>query len=176
MKEIYLKIKDRIEADVTEFQTVRLFNNQFERSNNDSADFNDEQAFAYPCLFVEFPGENEQISAGAGVQYLDVLVRIHIGYESYALEDLNVFDLKDKVIKALFNLAGDEFTPLTYEAQRTDSNSNNVYIYQIDYRTRYEQSLNYIDNDKVSLEDYTLVLTKNLDIDNEVIRTGDGII
>ena len=177
MKEIYLAIKAKLDTDVTELQTIRLFNNQFERSNNDSADFNDEQAFAYPCLFVDFPGDNGQISEGSGVQYLDVQVRVLIGYESYMVEDLEVFTLKDKVFKALYNLKGPTFSYLSYTAQRIDSNHNNVYIYEIEFSTKYEQSVSYLLNDKVEpTYPVELVLTKNLDIDNDIIRTGDGVI
>jgi hypothetical protein len=177
MKEIYLAIKSKLETDVTELQTIRLFNNQFERSNNDSADFNDEQAFAYPCAFIDFPGDNEQMAEGSGVQYLDVTVRVLIGYESYLLEDLTVFDLKNKVFKALYNLNGAQFTSLSYLAQRIDTNHNNVYIYQLEFKTKYEQCVNFILNDKVEPEyPVSLTLNKNLDIDNNIIRTGDGII
>jgi len=175
MKNIYLGIKSRLETDVTQLQTVRLFNNQFERSNNDNSDLNDEQAFAYPCCFIEFINDAPMISQGAGAKRLEVEVRLHIGFESYELEDLDIFDLVESIQVALDGYSTIYFSPLTYLAQRTDYNHNNIYIYQLEYSCIYEDSSSYIKNNTITKNaPHTLSVTIDLDIDNDIIRTGDG--
>ena len=172
MKNIYLGIKARLESQVAELQTIRLFNNQFERSNNENGD---EQAFAYPCCFIEFFNDAPMISQGAGAKRLDVEVRLHIGFESYELEDLDIFNLVEKIQIALDGYSTTSFTPLTYLAQRNDYNHNNIYIYQLEYACIYEDDSSYIKNNTVtSNAPHTLNLTVDLDIDNDIIRTGDG--
>jgi hypothetical protein len=175
MKQAYIDIRTRIETECTSIKWVRLFNNQFERSNNDEPEQNDEQAFPYPCAFIEFIGDNEQISAGAGSKRLNVDVRIHIGFESYELEDLEMFDIVQEVMTALEGYKSTLLSPLTYLAQRMDYNHNNVYIYELEFNTIFEDDSNYFDNKLVtSAGPHTLLLNKDLDIDNIVIRTGDG--
>jgi hypothetical protein len=176
MKQLYLDIKTKIESDCPEIKLVRLFNNQFERSNNDDENLNDEQAFPYPCAFIEFPEDNEPISSGYGARRLNVLVRVHIGFESYLLEDTDVFDIANSVYQALDGWKASASNEFQYEAQRMDYNHNNVYVYQYDFRTVYADDSNYI-KDKLTLKNTsnTLKLNVNLDIDNAIIRTGDGV-
>lgn len=172
MKNIYLGIKARLESEVLELQTIRLFNDQFNKSNNEGAT---EQAFAYPCCFIEFFNDAPMISQGAGAKRLDVNVRLHIGFESYELEDLYIFDLVEKIQIALDGYSTTSFTPLTYLAQRNDYNHNNIYIYQLEYACIYEDDSSYIKNNTITKEGpYKLALNIDLDIDNDIIRTGDG--
>lgn len=175
MKQLYLDIRNRIETECTDILFVRLFNNQFERSNNDEFTQNDEQAFPYPCVFIEFPDENNAISSSYGARRLEVLVRVYIGFESYKHEDVEIFDIAGSVYKALDGWNASTSSTLQYVAQRMDYNHNNVYIYQYDFRCQFEDATNYI-KDKLTLKETpnTLDLTIDLDIDNNVIRTGDG--
>lgn len=174
MKPLYLSLRTKLET-ITGLKYVRLFNNQFERSNNDNPDGNNEEAFPYPCAFIEFPSDNEQVSAGAGAKRLNVIVRVHIGFESYKLEDLEVFDLVTLVQDALEGHTDTSFTPLAYSAQRMDYDHNNVYVYQFDFKTTYSDDTKYIKRNAIIKEAPTdLGLTVTLDIDNDIIRTGDG--
>jgi len=175
MKNIYLGIKSRLESNVSQLQTIRLFNDQFNKSNNDDSTFNNEQAFAYPCCFIEFINDAPMVSQGAGAKRLEVEIRLHLGFESYELEDLDIFDLVESVQIALDGYSTTSFTPLTYLAQRMDYNHNNVYIYQLEYSCIYEDDSSYIKNNTITkLAPHDLNVTINLDIDNDIIRTGDG--
>lgn len=176
MKALYLSLRTQGET-IPGIKWVRLFNDQFSKSNNDNAEKNSEQAFPYPCIFIEFPEDNIQSSSGAGAKRLDVLVRIKIGFESYKLEDLAMFDLAELVQIAYEGYNDTSFTRLTYEAQRMDYNHDNVYVYEFDFRTSYSDDVKYFKKDGVvTTGPFALQVTPDLDIDNEIIRTGDGIV
>ena len=175
MKALYQSIRTQIENNCASIKWVRLFNDQFNRSNNDDPGQNDEQAFPYPCCFIEFYGNNDMISQGNGAKRLNVDVRIYIGFESYELEDLEMFDIVAEVQTALEGFTPTNGSPLTYMAQRNDYNHNNVYIYELEYNCQFEDDLKYYQNGLVtSAGPHTIILNKNLDIDNLLIRTGDG--
>lgn len=176
MKALYQSLRTQGES-IAGIKWVRLFNDQFAKSNNDNIDKNTEQAFPYPCIFIEFPEDNIQSSSGGGAKRLDVLVRIKIGFESYKLEDLAMFDLAELVQIAYEGLNDDSFTPLTYEAQRMDYNHDNVYVYEFDFRTSYSDDTKYFKkNGIVTPGPFALTVNGDLDIDNVVIRTGDGVV
>lgn len=157
LKDLYLPLKARLESQVPELQMVSYFNNQFENSNHNEMALNVQQAIPYPCAFIEFPDDNECISSGSGVKKLDVLVRIHIGWQYYNSEPLEQFDLVDKIERAIEGYSLDSvFSYLTYQAQRPDSNTTNVSIHQLDYKTTF------IDQTKLFAQ-------------NDVIVTGTGL-
>lgn len=174
MKALYQILKERVETECTSIKHVRLFNNQFERSNNANIDNNVQEAFAYPCVFISFPGDNEVISGGYGAKRLDVMVNIKIGFETYRTEDLVVFDVAEEVQTALENYSTDGMTGLVYEAQRMDYDHDMVIIYEFDFRTQWSDETKYTKKNDIEVNNLTLEITQNLDIDNQIIRSGDG--
>lgn len=178
MKALYTALRTQIEANCPSIKYTRLFNDQFTQSNNDDSDKDIQEAFPYPCVFIEFPSDNPQSSSGFGAKRLDVLIRIYIGFESYKLEDTAVFDIAAEVQEALEGYSTDAITTLQYEAQRMDSNHDNVYIYQFEFSTQFSDETAYSKRDAVTIAENTLSQTVNidLDIDNNIIRTGDGTI
>lgn len=175
MKSLYLAVKGRIEDQCPSIKYVKLFNNQFLHSNNDNVDKNDQEAFPYPCCFIEFPGDNQPSSSGYGAKRLEVQVRLHIGFVSYKLEALDVFDVAAEVQEAIENWGTDGITPLTYLSQRMDHDHDNVYIYTFDFMTNWSDDTAYVKRDLIENEvNRTLEANIDLDIDNIVIRTGDG--
>lgn len=175
MKTLYQSIRTRIETEVTSIKYVRLFNDQFNKSNSDDPSKNIQEPFPYPCVFIEFPEDNEQISSGNGAKRLNVLVRIKIGFISYKLEDLAMFDLAILVQKALEGYKDTMYTPLTYEGQRMDYDHDNVYIYEFDFRTTYSDDSKYNRSDLIEYSGpWQGDIAVDLDIDNNIIRTGDG--
>ena len=179
MKELYTTLRTRIETEcIGTIKFVRLFNDQFNKSNDDNSDKDIEQAFPYPCVFIEFTGDNPQTSAGLGVKTLDVRIRFHIGFESYKLEDLAMFDTVAVVQEALEGYAVDGVSPLTYEGQVMDYDHNNVYVYMLDFSTKWVDQSQWTKRDATTIAEDTLSLSTvvDLDIDNTIIRTGDGTI
>lgn len=174
MKSLYQILRERIESQCASIKHVRLFNDQFNKSNNDNIDNNIQEAFQYPCAFISFPTDNPVSSSGFGAKRLDVLVNIKIGFESYKLEDLEMFDIAEEVQEALENYSTDGMTGLTYEGQRMDYDHNNVYIYEFDFRTQWSDETKYTKKNDITATGLTLEIVPDLDIDNTVIRTGDG--
>jgi hypothetical protein len=93
-KDLYSEIRTKLES-ITDFKYVRMWNNQFDRENVN-------EAFQYPCAFIEFE-DVETTDLLNDIQHFEVTVLIHIGFESYLTEDLTIFDLKQKVYEALGN-------------------------------------------------------------------------
>lgn len=173
MKVLFEDIKERLQ-ELTTLQHVALWNNQFERSNNDNTDNNVEQAFAYPCAFIHFFGDNPTSSSGGGAKRLDVDVRIYVGIESYELEDTTVFDVAAEVQEHLENWHTSNFTGLMYQAQRLNYDHNNVIVYEFDFKTQFSDGIKYFKKDSVTTGNISVSITADLDIDNNIIRTGDG--
>jgi hypothetical protein len=154
---------------------VDLFNDQFNKSNNDDPNQNTEQAFPYPCVFVEFPGDNPRSSSGGGAKRLSVTPRIYIGIEDYTLDALQIFDLILLVQEALEGWKPSTATSLMYMGQRQDVNHSNVFVWQFDFACEYQDEVVYFKRNTITKPaPHVLELNKTLDIDNDIIRTGDG--
>ena len=94
LKDLYTEIRTELEA-ITGIKYVRLWNNQFERENVN-------EAFQLPCCLIEFePTECRDLLNG--VQQYDFVVCIHLGFESYKTEDIDILDLKQQVFIKLGN-------------------------------------------------------------------------
>jgi hypothetical protein len=175
--ELYDGIRARILAQVPEITHVRLYNNQFDRSNNDETERNDEQAFPYPCAFIEFD-EIEFTTATGLLQSFSGIMRIYLGFESYKFEDTYILDLKQKLYKALqgYQVTTTKVYGRTMRrSERQDVDHNNVYVYIQEYAISGKDSSYSTEDSKVVKDPPTaLELTATLDIDNEIIRTGDG--
>lgn len=162
---------------IDEIKTVGIFNNQFDRED-------EEKAKAYPCCFVEFANigwtQTQQtpirkVNAQKQQKAEGTIVTIHIGFEDLQDETANFKDIDpiiQKVYLALQDLTGDYYSVLNREAERQDTDHNNVIVWQMDFSTTMEEvgeeaTLKKVDGGTLSLE-----ITKNLKIDNDIIRTG----
>jgi hypothetical protein len=168
---VYTAIKSRI-LTVDGVKECRLFNNQFERSNNDTTQQNNEQAFLHPVVFIEF--DNIEYGELASlVQEYTATVRIYIGFESYMLEDTDVFTLKQNIFVSLHGFQPDQASKLVRLNESTDTDHNNIYIYKQEYSLSGKDDSGATTKDAVTVT-ADLELVADLDIDNIVIRTGNG--
>jgi hypothetical protein len=89
------------DSTVGQVQTVALWRNQIEREP-------EEIPFLYPAIFIEFLTSNYMESSSKAYQSLELTVRLHICFESYKDEDLDVLRLTQAVYSAmqLKNYAG----------------------------------------------------------------------
>jgi len=166
--------------------TVELWNSQLENED-------DEKPFNYPAVFIEF-GEipwtstNQQPSALGSQGNVtkeqkgeDSLIIIHIAFSQ--LEDETVsFPIIDAVIdEVYFAIQGlfvdQKYSPILRVAERQDTDHDRVIDWQMDFVTTMFQC-GQADDTLVEIVGgtVTLVLTKDLDIDNDIIRTGDGVV
>jgi hypothetical protein len=174
--DLYNGIVARLTAKVPELKTIKLFNNQFAHSNNDEP--RDEQAFLYPCAFIEF-AEVNYVDQKQRVQDYTATLRVHIGFESYKYEDVDVFTLKQKVVKYLheYQVSSPQiFGKILRRLETTDTEHNNIYVYVVEFGISGRDCDLVIDEDFATVDPpIELELTTNLDIDNDVIRTGNGL-
>jgi len=166
-KDLYLAVKGRILDQVKSIKHVLLYNNQFDRETV-------EEAFTYPNCFIEFV---QMIHSGVTLnqQKSDIQIRVHIGFESLEKEDLTMFDLIQEVYVALQGLDGDLFSALQRIEERQDIDHDNVIVWQLDF----ECNLTDCSSDpRANLDEVvigTLEIGADLDIDNDIIRSGDGV-
>ena len=130
-KDLYTALRSHIETQLGDrIKYVRLFNNQFIRSNGAKPD---QQGFRYPCVFIEFRDPTFS-DLSQGVQAFDTVIRLHLGFESYKDEDIEVLQLKQDLYKAVQLFQQDYHSKLTRITQSQDFNHNNIQIYTTDYK------------------------------------------
>lgn len=164
----YSEIKAKLE-EITTLKTVRLWNNQVDNDNK-------EIAFDYPAVFVEFPAiEWESRSYGNQIGVVDVT--LYICQKEFRKENINFFDLIDEVY---LKIQGFSSEVISSEMQRTneeqDTEHGNIIIWKQTYSMQIEDSLNNNEIPRTVIASGTIKaeITKVIDIDNEIIRTGDG--
>jgi hypothetical protein len=127
LKDLYTEIRTELE-DITGIKYVRLWNNQFERENVN-------EAFQFPCCLIEFePTECRDLLNG--VQQYDFVVCIHLGFESYKTEDIDILDLKQQVFIKLGNFLSttNMFSYLSRESETQNFDHDNIQDYQIRFK------------------------------------------
>lgn len=124
---VYNKLKESLSL-IQGLKTVGLWNNQFERES-------EENAFLYPCCFIEFNNE-KFVDLTQGVQQFDSIITLHLGFESYKDEDTFILQLKQDVYKAVHTLqCGVSASKLLRVGERQNFDHSNVQDYQTDYKT-----------------------------------------
>lgn len=179
LSNIFTDLRSKIFTDIPTVKTVRIYNNQFDNMDKESA-------FDFPCVFIDFPQLSYQ-ELGQGVQGVDLVIRLYIGFENLALsqggvinpdsslsnEEIGFFELRDSLFKALTNFRPAQCSPMMRSEERTDTNHDNVYVYQMDFITAGVDSSS-DEQDKLidSISPLPLELNVDLIIDNVEIRTG----
>lgn len=139
-------ILNEIKTRVTDFRDVRMYNNQFDHSNNDDISQNDEAPFDYPCCFVELSIQ-EVRQVAIGIKYVDIIVRLHIGIEEYLRERELDYTFIDDIDDKLLGMRGDsidtvQFSSWIENTTDLDENFNNINRPVLEYRTTYTRTTN----------------------------------
>lgn len=127
LKTLYTELRAELES-IPALKYVRLFNNQFEREAVN-------EAFLFPCALIEFePTECKDLLMG--VQQYDFNVVIHLGFESYKTEDIDVLDLKQSIYIKLhrFNSTSKMFSMLSRISDTQNFDHDNTQVYEIRFR------------------------------------------
>ena len=127
LKTLYTELRTALEG-ITGIKYVRLWNNQFEHGN-------DNEAFLFPCCLIEFE-PTECTDLLNGVQMYDFIVCIHLGFESYKTEDIDILDLKQQVFITLNRFASSTnmFSYLSRESETQNFDHDNIQDYQIRFK------------------------------------------
>ena len=155
-KYLYSEIRTKLES-ITDFKYVRMWNNQFERENEN-------EAFLYPCAFIEFE-EVETTDLLNNIQHFEVTLAIHIGFESYLTEDLTIFDLKQKVYETLgaFTSASGFFIKFKWISDKQNFDHDNIQEYVMTFKVTGKEFS--IDRINPSIVGYITDITINETLD-----------
>lgn len=118
----------------TSFLYVRVWNNQFQLLDEGKT-----EAIPFPCAFVEVRVPNDYTTLPYGITQSDVTFRIHIGQREEDAGDgtmgqnINIFALRDEVIKLLTNYEPTACSGLMKVAEEQDYSHTNIYHYIVDF-------------------------------------------
>lgn len=138
IKDPILDVMARIRAQIPEFLTVRIFNNQI-RDERDGKYVD----YPKPACFVEILNDVAWQTLQGGHAAADLGFRFHIVHEHYNNsdgtfeQDLAVFGLRDSIIKkfTLFKAIG--CGPMALQAEGLDYDHDNIYEYIVDFVTHF---------------------------------------
>lgn len=125
---LYNSLKTDLTA-ISGIKHVALWNNQIEREN-------EELAFLYPAIFIEFlPSNYRDKGMAATRQEYDLTVRLRICFEEYKNTDVAILTLVDTVWNTIHKKQYDTFNQLLRRNEEQDFDHNNVQVYIQDYTT-----------------------------------------
>lgn len=129
--ELFVALKNEITTQLGDkIKHIALWNNQFEHSNNQQ----DEQAFLYPCVFLEFSqGDFKNLSQG--VQQFNITITTHLGFESYKTDDIEILSIKQDLYKVIQRFRNEYFDKITRVSERPDYDHDNIQVFETDYTT-----------------------------------------
>jgi hypothetical protein len=167
---------------IDDINTVELYNSQFDNEST-------ERPHKYPFCAIEFSDmqwtETQQATGG---QYANVtnqqkglwIITIHIAFQSLKDETASwsdIYPVVDNVYYALNMLDGNTFGAMKRTSEEQDIDHDGVIVWKMNFTCPVMECG--IEDDKEDATDggsteITLEIQKDLDIDNIIIRTGDG--
>jgi hypothetical protein len=166
IKNLYNLIKARIEATLPDdIKQVDWWAFQPEKTDMKSP-------VKYPAAFIDFPSITFQDALG-GVQEASITVAVRVVTWDYRKEKTHPLDLAESVNDKLNGwIPGNGFDSLVRRAYETDPEHDSIYSFRITYElTGYEE----MPDDRIEVTDVLLAATTSWDMDNDIVRTGDGL-
>ena len=177
MKQLFLDIKQQLET-LPDLQMVRLYNGQDQQIYNDSEE-NQLYAIPLPAAFIEFVNDQQVTRLGVGHQLYDpLIIRIHILHQQLDAgdgtmeQDLEVFDLAQKVFSVMQNFHPEKTIPFVRISETRDYEHRNVYHFMQDYTTNYVDSQEAEPQHGSIVDAPPIIVDTTIFIQNDVIRTG----
>lgn len=165
---MYTDIESHLKTDLgSQLKHVALWNSQITHESV-------EKPFNFPAVFVEFSAM-DYTSEAFGIQKCETEITIHCVF-SQLVETITFLDFVQLVVNSLNEFSGTYFTGLKRIKEIQDVNHDRVMDWQILFKTTITDDAT-SPVQKMTLTTPTM-LEMNLvvDIDNDVIRTGDGVI
>ena len=166
MKEFYLALKTYLLAQVPTILHLRMWNSQLGYMET-----GEQIPFLFPAVFVDF-SNIDYSDLGNKWQNGTLQVDLHICDEmwngAYEEENLEVFDLKELIYKALSQTKLGLSAPITRINEQTDPTHTNIYHYIQSYRVEI------VDNAEgtiIELTNVLLNLTATRQITNHDLMT-----
>ena len=166
-KEFINELNDRIVAECPSVQHVArvLFNDQFNQERK-------ETAFRFPATFVELSSIDYK-SETNGSQKIDLEFAIVIGFHELR-DTLSVLDVIQEIGFALHGFAGDYFSNITRIRATPDGFHDNVTVWKVFFKTTLTDELTFNPRKLVLAGTPGVTINRNLDVDNPIIRSGNG--
>ncbi len=131
---LYTELKARLKTNIKELKTIRLFNNQFERTNGEGYDGRKDNLPEYPCVFIQIIPD-EMADGSAGWQSVNYIIRLHLGVWSEADEDVTFLELKNSIYKNVHRWQpSSNWNQLIRMSEEPNWDHDNVNIYQMDFK------------------------------------------
>jgi len=170
--DLYKGIEGQL-LEIDSIYTVRFYNSQPENEDIESS-------YMRPACFIEFTDIEWDADLQAKSRYgnqekASLSVNIYVEYESLA-DETTTFEELDAILIEIRNkllmYQTKTCAPLRRIAETPDINHNNKIVWIMTFNTMIQESGNELQKRSVTL---TPNISKNIDIDNTIIRTGDGI-
>lgn len=114
------------DSTTDKIKTVALWRNQI-------ANESEEIPFLYPAVFIEFMTSNYMEGSSGAYQSVDMMVRLHICFESYKTEDLDVLILTQEVYSTLQKKQFGYWSVLKRRNEEKNFDHNNIQDFIQDY-------------------------------------------
>lgn len=161
--DLYLAVKKRV-LNTTGVKHFALFNSQFDNIEQ-------EQLFPFPCVFLEFADLQYETVAKGG-QKGDFILRLHVGFESVATEDLQLLELLEELHQKIqgFGNEGESedgfFLPMNRVSEAQDTNHDNITVWQVEYSSLVHDNSGHVNNGLIKTE----LTTLDVDLDPDTYK------
>ena len=161
---------------------VAVWNSQTENETK-------EDAFNFPAVFIDFSeitwDRTQQIGIQTNTKVTQsgtITFTLHIAFHTL-YDETDYFPTALDTIFAIYNavngMSGGYYSPFYRSGERQDVSHDNVQVWEIDYTsinvTECPEADELVDATDGGASPVSITITKDLDIDNYVIRTGDGV-
>jgi hypothetical protein len=166
-KKLFDALKARFEDEIPEVWFGGIYNNQFESEAKI-------KAHKWPAAYFEFSQIlwTAGIGSNAKVQQGDVDVTLYIGFKTIEDTPETFLDIIDLVYKKVEGFASNgDFDPMRRTREQQTNEFDNVFVWQITFRTNLKDEGAMNAGSTVWLAD-DITITRDLEIDNQILRTG----
>ena len=180
---LLLAIQTKLGTDVPEVLFIHMWNNQVERLKEENEEGISTYLFRIPATLIEFVSPMEIQQLGNGVQLYDpLIIRIHFLHnlldagDGTMEQNLEVFDLKNKVYKSLQGFEPTGAVAFVRVAEEQEYDHPNLYHFMMDFQTNFVDSATTKPVDGVdSIAPLPPDITTSLIITNYDVRTAGTI-
>lgn len=173
-------IINKVKTDLTQFKTVDLYNDDFNKAEQGLKDL-----VKFPAFYVSFPEGVNYADNGAGVQKTEeVVIRFYIaksmtkGRTSNSSTVLDLLDLKQQVYEAFQGYKSNGFSSFKRRYEEMDEDRTNYYVFIQEYTTEIIDDSKYIDGGATEHQITALNITDEVIINSgtkEGIRTAKNV-
>ena len=135
---LYKEVK-RVVSAIKEVKYVGLFNSQYTQAGKHDHP-------NYPAVYIQFTNGDFSNEAGMGIQDYSCTVTIHLVFESYKIDAIEVLTMNEKIYKVLqmFSPTPDDtcaFGKMLRVDERPDSDHDVLQVHQTDYKLLVRDSI-----------------------------------